>query len=153
MALRRTIAPGCPTLLEPTDDRDSSAMDFSPVFPSPRPNSIAPSEHACSSAGGQGDGGPGGTQVGRGAPQTTLVRKPPRKGRDRTPTFRFAADEAGSTFQCKLDAKPFRACRSPFTSARLSLGRHTFRARARDDSGRLDPSPAAYSFTLTAQRR
>ncbi len=150
MALRRTIAPGCPTLLEPTDDRDNSATDFSPVFPSPRPNSVAPSERPCASDGG-GGGGPSG-QAGRGAPQTTLVRKPPRKGHDRTPTFRFVADEAGSTFQCRIDAKPFRACRSPFTSAVLSLGRHRFRVRARDDSGGLDPSPASYSFRLTAKR-
>jgi hypothetical protein len=57
-----------------------------------------------------------------------LKRKPPRNGHDRTPTFRFVADESGSTFQCKLDSKPFRSCRSPFTS------------------------PAAYSFKLTAKR-
>ncbi len=153
MALRRTIAPGCPTLLEPTDDRDNSAVDFSAVFPSPRPNSVAPSERACAAAGGQqgGAGGPGG-QAGRGAPQTSLKRKPPRKSHDRTPTFRFAADETGSTFQCKLDSKPFRACRSPFTTARLSPGSHTFKVRARDDSGRLDPSPASYPFKVSAKR-
>lgn len=158
MALRRTISPGCATLLEPSDDRDNSAVDFSAVFPSPRPNSVAPSERACASAGGQqGDGGGGGTsggqgQGGRGAPQTTLRRKPPRKTHDRTPTFVFSASEAGSAFQCKLDSRPFRACRSPFTTARLALGRHTFKVRARDDSGRLDPSPAACFFRLTAKR-
>jgi hypothetical protein len=152
MALRRTIAPGCPTLLEPTDDRDNSASDFSAVFPNPRPNSVAPSERACASAGGQQGTGGAGSQAGHGAPQTTLSRKPPRKSRDRTPTFRFVADEAGSTFQCKLDSKPFRSCRSPLTTARLPLGRHTFKVRARDDSGRLDPSPAFYSFKVTAKR-
>jgi hypothetical protein len=152
MALRRTIAPGCATLLEPTDDRDNSAADFSAVFPSPRPNSGAPSEHACALGSGQGGAGGSSNQGARGAPQTTLKRKPPRRTRDRTPTFRFAAGEAGSTFQCKLDSEPFRACRSPFTAARLSPGRHTFRVRARDDSGRPDRSPAAYSFTVTARR-
>jgi hypothetical protein len=155
MALRRTISAGCATLLEPTDDRDNSATDFAPVFPSPRTNSIAPTERACASAGGQqggGTGGPPGGQGGRGAPQTTLKRKPPRKTHDRTPTFAFAADETGSIFQCKLDSKRFKACRSPFTTARLTLGHHTFKVRARDDSGRLDPSPAVYSFELTAKR-
>ncbi len=58
MALRRTISPGCATLLEPTDDRDNSAADFSPVFPSPRPNSVAPTERACGSGTQQGSGGP-----------------------------------------------------------------------------------------------
>jgi hypothetical protein len=151
MALRRTISPGCATLLEPTDDRDNSAADFSPVFPGPRPNSVPPDERACESGGRQGPGGPG-NQGERGAPQTTLKRKPPRKGHDRTPTFRFVADESDSSFQCKLDSKPFRACRSPFTAAKLPLGQHTFKVRARDDSGRLDPSPATYSFKVTARR-
>ncbi len=151
MALRRTIAPGCPTLLEPTDDHDNSAVDFSAVFPSPRPNSVAPSERACASSEGQ-QGGSAGGQGGHGAPQTTLGRKPPHKTRDRTPTFRFGADEADSTFQCKFDSKPFKPCRSPLTSKRLSLGPHIFKVRARDDSGKLDPSPASYRFKVLAKR-
>jgi hypothetical protein len=152
MALRRTISAGCATLLEPTDDRDNSAADFSPVFPGPRPNSVAPSERACGSGGApQGPSGPG-NQGGRGAPQTTLKRRPPHEGLDRTPTFRFVADESGSTFRCKLDSRPFKSCRSPFTSAKLSFGRHTFKVRARDASGKLDPSPATYSFKVAAKR-
>ncbi len=153
MALRRTIAPGCATLLEPSDDRDNSAVDFSAVFPGPRPNSVAPTERSCGPAEQQAgsNNGPG-SQGARGAPQTTLKGKPPRRSHDRTPTFHFGADEAGSTFQCKLDSRPFRACGSPFTAARLSLGRHTFEVRARDGSGTLDPSPAVYSFKLIAKR-
>lgn len=145
MALRRTIAPGCPTLLEPNDDRNNSALDFAAVFPAPRPNSVAPSEHACSSTGQNPEG--------RGAPQTRLRRKPPKKTHDRTPTFRFSSSEAGSTFQCKLDGKKFKACRSPFTAKRLPLGRHTFRVRARDESGKLDPSPASYAFKVIPKRQ
>jgi hypothetical protein len=153
MALRRTISPGCATLLEPTDDRDNSAVDFSVVFPSPRPNSVAPTERACAANGGQqGNTGGTDTQGSRGAPQTTLQRKPPRKTRDRTPTFRFTADEAGSTFRCKLDSKPFKACRSPTTTRKLSLGHHTFEVRARDESGKLDPSAATYTFKVIANR-
>jgi hypothetical protein len=152
MALRRSIAPGCATLLEPADDHDNSAADFSPVFPGPRPNSVAPTEHACGPSAQQDSGGPG-NQVAHAAAQTMLTRKPPRKGHDRTPTFRFVADESDSAFQCKLDSRPFRPCRSPFTITTLSLGRHTFKVRARDDSGKLDPSPATYSFKLSAKRR
>ena len=154
MALRRTISPGCATLLEPTDDRDNSAADFSAVFPSPRPNSLAPGERPCGSAGGQQQGGSGGAgnQDGRGAPRTTLKRKPPRKTGDRTPTFRFVANETGSSFQCKLDSRPFKACRSPFTTAKLTPGPHTFKVRARDDSGRLDPSASTYRFRVIPKR-
>ena len=143
-ALRRTIAPGCATLLEPLDDRDDSAADFSPAFPAPRPNSVAPTEHGC----GEGGGGAGPGAAGRGAPQTILRRRPARRSRDRTPTFAFAADEAGAEFQCRIDGRPFRVCRSPFTARRLAAGRHTFRVRARDASGQADPSPARYVFRV-----
>lgn len=149
MALRRTIAPGCATLLESSDDRNNSAADFSAVFPEPRPNSFAPTERSCASP-GDPSGYPG--QGGRGAPQTKLRRKPPHRTFDRTPTFRFTADEPDSTFQCKLDRKPFRSCRSPFTSRKLSLGPHTFKVRARDESGKLDQSPASYGFRIVSKR-
>jgi hypothetical protein len=142
MALRRTIAPGCATLLQASDDRNNSAQDFSAVFPSPRPNSVAPTEHACTAGGGGQGGGEGN------APQTLFKRKPPRRTHDRTPTFRFVADEGGVTFQCKLDRHRFRSCRSPFTTKRLSFGRHAFAVRARDASGALDPTPASYSFKI-----
>jgi hypothetical protein len=153
MALRRTIAPGCATLLEPTDDQDNSAADFSAVFPSPRPNSTAPSERPCGRAGGgQTTEGGSGASGQHGAPQTTLRRKPAKKSHDRTPTFRFGFSEPGSSFQCKLDSGPYKACSSPFTTKRLSLGHHTFKVRARDDSGKLDPSPAVYGFKVVAKR-
>jgi hypothetical protein len=146
MALRRTIAPGCATLLESSDDRDDSAVDFAAVFPSPRPNSVAPSEQPC----GAGAGGAAGSENGGkgGAPQTTLKRRPAQRSRDRTPTFRFGSDESGVAFECKLDGKPFRSCRSPFTTRRLPLGRHTFRVRARDASGQPDPTPAFDAFRV-----
>ncbi|MFL5901208.1 MAG: hypothetical protein ACJ75S_08435 [Solirubrobacterales bacterium] len=150
MALRRSIAKGCATLLDSpsVDDNDDSATDFAEVEPNPRDNAISPIESPCKSAngGGGGSGGPGGP--GGNAPQTLLKRKPPHKTHDRTPTFRFAADERGVTFQCRLDGKPYRHCRSPFTTKKLALGRHVFRVRARDDSGGVDPSPASYAFKV-----
>jgi hypothetical protein len=150
MALRRTITPGCPTFLEPTDDSDDSATDFSLVPPAPRPNSVAPTEVRC---GRSGESGPGPDPGGKGgAPQTFLRHKPPKRTHDRTPTFRFAADEPGASFQCKLDRKPFRSCRSPYTTKRLTIGSHVFKVRARDDSGKLDPTPASYRFRVLLRR-
>jgi hypothetical protein len=147
MALRRTIVPGCATLLEPFDDRDNSAVDFSAVFPSPRPNSVTPSERACgAAAGGQAGPNTGGSK-GR-VPQTVLERRPAQRSRDRTPTFRFRSGGSDVTFECKLDRRPFRVCRSPFTTRRLSLGRHAFRVRARDGSGRADPTPVFDAFRI-----
>lgn len=152
MALRRTIARGCPTALDPPDDSDSSAADFSPASPQPRPNSASPSEQLCPSAGGGGGSG-GGSSGSANAPQTILRRKPPKHTSDRTPTFRFGADEAGVSFQCKLDRKPFRACRSPFTTKPLSFGPHRFQVRARDSEGRVDPTPASYRFRVVRGSR
>lgn len=150
MALRRSIANGCPTLLDPppTDDSDDSATDFVEVEPSPRDNAVAPTETPCKDS--SGGGGSGGGQGGSGGnpPQTMLKRTPPHRTHDRTPSFRFKADESGVTFQCKLDGKAYKPCHSPFTTKKLSLGHHVFRVRARDDSGRLDPSPASYAFRI-----
>jgi hypothetical protein len=145
-ALRRTIAPGCATLLEPGDDHDDSAADFLPETPAPRSNATAPTERGC--AGSGSGGGTTGTPTGRDAPQTTLRRRPPRRSRDRTPTFRFGADEAGAKFECRVDKRPFRPCRSPFTTKPLSPGRHIFKVRARSESGSADPSPASYAFKV-----
>jgi len=156
MALRRTIAPLCPTALDGGDDRNDSATDFSVVFPAPRPNSVAPSERTCaggaSGGGGSSGGGPGIGGQKKGPPRTTLRGEPAKRSHDRTPTFRFSADERGSTFQCKLDGKPFKRCRSPLTTKRLSFGTHVFKVRARDKSGMLDPSPASYSFRVVFGR-
>jgi hypothetical protein len=149
MALRRSIAKGCPTLLDPptTEDSDDSATDFAEAEPNPRDNAVAPTEISCKKTSTGGGGGQGGGSGGN-APQTLLKRTPRHKTHDRTPTFRFAADERGVTFQCKLDGKPYKSCRSPFTTKKLTLGRHVFKVRARDDSGGLDPSPASYAFKV-----
>jgi hypothetical protein len=146
MALRRSISRGCPTALDFEDDRDDSAADFSAVFPAPRPNAVAPTEIPC------GGGGPGGGAGGR-APDTFLRGKPRRRTRDRTPTFRFGASVTGARFECKLDRRPFRSCRSPFTARpRLRLGRHRFAVRATDAAGRTDPTPARYRFRVLRRR-
>jgi hypothetical protein len=161
MALRRTIAPGCPTLLEAVDDRNDSATDFSDVFPAPRPNSIAPSEHSCSAAGpAQSEypmpaAGPSPSPVRNDGlpeahrrPQTTIRHRPGRRTRDRTPTFRFISSQRRARFLCKLDGQPYRRCRSPFTTPELRPGRHVFRVRARAPSGATDRSPAIWRFRV-----
>ncbi len=81
------------------------------------------------------------------APDTTISGKPNSRTTDRTPTFRFRASAAGSTFQCKLDGKPFKPCSSPLTTKTLSYARHTFQVRAAA-SGAIDPSPAKFSFRI-----
>lgn len=146
MAIGRSIARGCATLLDPADDSDNSAADFAPVAPAPRPNSVPPSERSCATA-GPGGGSGGSPSEAKDAPRTVLRHKPPKRTADRTPTFRFTSDAQGARFECKLDGRRYRACRSPFTSKRLSPGPHRFRVRAVDD-GLRDPTPASYRFTV-----
>jgi len=149
MALRRSIAPRCPTLLEEADDSGNSAVDFADAFPSPRPNSATPSERACSApVPGAGGGAEGVTR-----PQTQLRHRPGHRLLDRTPTFRFASSVAGSLYLCRLDSRPFRRCRSPFTAPRLGFGRHVFKVKARTPDGTTDPSPASYGFTIVRPAR
>ena len=80
-------------------------------------------------------------------PEHVLRRKPPHRTHDRTPTFRFAANDDGASFECKLDRKPYRACRSPFTTKPLTPGKHRFQVRARG-GGELDPTPASCRFRV-----
>ncbi len=156
MALRRTIEPNCPALLEPADDRDNSAVDFAAVFPGPRPNSIGPSEHACTSQSAAGGNTsppsdlPGKVEK---RPQTRLRRRPGRLTHDRTPTFRFSSSILGSTYLCKLDRESFERCHSPFTTAELSFGRHVFKVEARAPGGAIDRSAATYGFKVEKPKR
>jgi len=153
MALRRTLARGCATSLDSADDSNSSADDFALVAPQPRPNAVAPTEQQCASTGTSAYGPTGsGGEPRHGAPQTTLRRKPPKRSADRTPTFRFGADESKARFQCKLDKAAYKACRSPFTSKKLGFGVHAFKVRAVDSDGRIDPSPASYRFQVVRKR-
>jgi hypothetical protein len=54
MALRRSIAADCPTMLEASDDTNNSAADFSLTTPNPRKNSVTPTETPCPGMGPTG---------------------------------------------------------------------------------------------------
>jgi hypothetical protein len=55
-SFQRTIAPGCPTLLEATDDTNNAQTDFLPGPFEGRPNSVTPPETPCGGAQGAGGG-------------------------------------------------------------------------------------------------
>lgn len=100
-------------------------------------------------AGGSGSGSDSGTSASADtiSPETVIFNAP-RKAKSGAVRFRFDADEFDSTFQCKLDRKPFRACSSPKKYAGLKPGRHVFKVRAIDPAGNADSSPAKRRFTV-----
>ena len=112
---------------------------------------------ASTSGGGPGgsDPGPAGgasAQADRKPPRTAILRGPKAKTGDRIARFRFASDELGTSFQCSLDRKRFRACTSPWRSKGLRPGRHVFAVRAVDAAGNVDPTPAKRAFTVLLGR-
>jgi hypothetical protein len=81
------------------------------------------------------------------APDTAMTSGPSGSTNDATPTFAFTG-EPGATFECQVDAGAFTACTSPFTTASLGDGPHTFSVRATDAATNVDDSPATRAFTV-----
>jgi CSLREA domain-containing protein len=95
--------------------------------------------------GGQG----GGQRVvsGQGVELDTRITKgPKKKSHDRSATFKF---KGGPKFECRLDRKPFKPCRSPKGYGGLKPGKHVFKVRSTEAGGsNPDPTPAVKRFTV-----
>jgi hypothetical protein len=131
--MARNISANCPSALDAADDTGDSASDFAFVVGFPvRGNAAAVTENTC--------------------PETFFRKRPKSRSRDRTPTFKFASSEAGSSFECKRDRGPFKPCSSPRTLGRLKPGKHTFAVRATDSGGATDPTPAVDSFRVLKKK-
>ena len=88
------------------------------------------------------------------APETTIGSGPAGLTYDPTATFSFSSSEAGSSFECKLDAGAYAACGSPSTTPYLTNGFHTFSVRATDPAGNQDSTAASRTiFVRTAAVR
>jgi hypothetical protein len=85
-------------------------------------------------------------------PETALSSGPAARTSSTSAQFQFSADEAGSTFECALDAAPFTPCVSPLASSGLASGSHSFQVRAKDLAQNLDPTPAVWSWTVDTQQ-
>ena len=140
LSITRSIAAGCSTLLEGPDDTNDSAADFTIGPATPRNNSTAPTETACDGGGGGGgDNDP---------PQTKIKKGPKGKVDETTVKFKFKSSEPNSTFECKVDRKKFKPCKSPKKVKRLDEDKHKFLVRATDAAGNTDPSPAKRKFEV-----
>jgi Ca2+-binding RTX toxin-like protein len=52
------------------------------------------------------------------------------------------------SFECRVDGGTWTTCTSPFTTAALGDGAHTFEVRATDSHGNPDATPASRGFTV-----
>ena len=119
-ALRRSIAPACPTFLEAGDDSDSSAADFTEVTPQPRDNASPVTETACV------------------LPVATIDSKPANPTNSTSASFTYhSTPSAGASFECRLDVEAFAPCEAGGISypGPLSETTHTFQVRAKTASG------------------
>jgi hypothetical protein len=82
-------------------------------------------------------------------PNTSIVKGPASTTTATTAKFTVAANEAGSTFDCKLDDETWAPCPLSVTYDSLDLGSHQFAARATDAAGNTDTTPASKSWTVT----
>jgi hypothetical protein len=82
------------------------------------------------------------------APDTKITKGPKGKIDSHRAKFKFKSEPAGAKFECKLDRKPFKPCKSPKTYRNLSAGKHRFRVRAVTAGGTVDPTPAKRSFRV-----
>lgn len=83
-----------------------------------------------------------------GTPPETTITSSPAGGvaKSLTVPIGFASSEAGSTFQCALDAAAFAGCTSPATLT-VTPGQHTFQVKATDAGSNTDATPASVTFT------
>jgi hypothetical protein len=113
---------------------------------------FAKTEPAPVEKGGGGSGGKKGGKKGGGKdtapPQTRILKGPRAKTHSTTAYFKFSSSERGSKFECKLDRKRFKRCRSPKTYKGLKPGKHVFKVRAIDKAGNVDPTPAKKKFKV-----
>src|SRR5205807_2463161 len=83
------------------------------------------------------------------APDTSITAHPSDPSNNATPSFSFTSTESGSTFECRIDGGSWSSCTSPDTlSPALGDGDHTFDARATDQAGNTDATPASYTWTV-----
>lgn len=85
-------------------------------------------------------------------PRTRLLKHPPKRTRSSSARFAFAADPAGSWFECRLDAGPFKLCASPRLYRHRDPGRHVFAVRAVSPAGTVEPQPAAFAWRVLPKR-
>jgi hypothetical protein len=79
-------------------------------------------------------------------PKPTITANPPKLSSSKTGTFQFQSADDKLTFECSVDGEKAKACSSPYTTAELVDGSHTFSVVATD--GKDKSAPATYDWTI-----
>jgi hypothetical protein len=87
------------------------------------------------------------------APDTAIGSHPKPKTKSRKATFTFSSSEAGSSFQCSFDGMPYASCSAPFTTPKLTRGKHRFDVIATDAVGNRDQSAATFFWKVTKHKK
>jgi len=81
-----------------------------------------------------------------GQPPPTITSGPPDPSGSAVATFDFTDDDAGASFECRLDGAAFAPCTSPKGYTGLADGSHTFSVRAIGASGTSEAT--SYPWTI-----
>ena len=82
------------------------------------------------------------------APATTITSAPADPTNETSATFAFTSSEAGSTFECQIDAGGYSPCTSGTSYTGLGAGSHTFQVKATDPAGNVDTTAASHTWTV-----
>ncbi len=83
------------------------------------------------------------------APEISFESGPTTGTRSTRATFVFSA-VGGSAFECRLDDGDWSTCASPLELTGLAVGHHVLRVRATDPAGNVNPTGAAWAWTIAA---
>jgi hypothetical protein len=81
------------------------------------------------------------------APETTISSGPANTTNATTATFSFGAEKS-ATYRCSLDGSAYTSCTSPKSYSGLTVGAHSFKVKAYDKAGNVDPTPAVDQWTV-----
>ncbi|MEM6533695.1 MAG: hypothetical protein AAF654_13810 [Myxococcota bacterium] len=86
----------------------------------------------------------------RAEPDTRIDTMPPLESTRLRASFTFSSpDDDVASYECSVDGGDFLPCSSPYEERVTTEGNHSFAVRAIDDTGFIDPTPAAYSWNET----
>lgn len=83
-------------------------------------------------------------------PTPKLTAHPAKLSRSARARFAFHVSVEDARFACRIDARPYGACRSPRVYRRLEPGRHVFRVLAVDEDGRAVSKVRRFAWRILA---